>query len=85
MLFVERVDILEIDPASAALEVMQRWAVELRRTIAQMRTRQSAVRIFAQEYSEASLIEQGLGELDLVCCHKIRPELIVAGGGDREP
>ena len=30
----------------------------------QMRTRQSAVRIFAQEYSEASLIEQGLGEFD---------------------
>jgi len=28
------------------------------------RTRQSAVRIFAQEYSEASLIEQGVGEYD---------------------
>ena len=28
------------------------------------RARQSAVRIFAQEYSEASLIEQGVGEYD---------------------
>ena len=28
------------------------------------RVRQSAVRIFAQEYSEASLIEQGIGEFD---------------------
>ncbi|MBI88117.1 MAG: hypothetical protein CMB67_03715 [Euryarchaeota archaeon] len=28
------------------------------------RVRQSAVRIFAQEYSEASLIEQGVGEFD---------------------
>ena len=28
------------------------------------RVRQSAVRIFAQEYSEASLVEQGVGEYD---------------------
>ena len=60
--FADKVELLDPDPNKEAEEVMEKWGVTLMQSGGEMRVRQSAIRIFAQEYSESSLIERGIGE-----------------------